>query len=79
MTSYLALIRGINVGGKNRVPMKELRSMLEDLGYDAVSTYIASGNALLGSAKPASTVAAEVERAFRSGSGWTARSRRCWC
>ena len=64
MTSYLVLIRGINVGGKNKVPMAELRSMLEELGYDAVSTYIASGNALLRSGKSARTIASEIERAL---------------
>ena len=64
MTSYLVLIRGINVGGKNKVPMTGLRSMLQDLGYDDVSTYIASGNALLRSAKSAGTIASEVERAL---------------
>jgi uncharacterized protein (DUF1697 family) len=64
MTSYLALIRGINVGGKNRVPMAELRSTLEGLGYDRVSTYIASGNALLRSAKSAVAIASEIETAL---------------
>ncbi|MFC0682063.1 DUF1697 domain-containing protein [Lysobacter korlensis] len=64
MTSYLVLIRGVNVGGKNTVPMGELRRMLGDLGFDGVSTYIASGNALLRSAKPGGTVASEIERAL---------------
>jgi len=46
-TQYLALIRGINVGGKNLVKMDELRAACEsDLGLADVSTYIASGNVL---------------------------------
>jgi uncharacterized protein (DUF1697 family) len=44
MTTYIALLRGINVGGRNRLPMKELRSLLQGLGYENVKTYIQSGN-----------------------------------
>lgn len=42
---YVALLRGINVGGNNRVEMAQLRKILENLGYHDVSTYINSGNA----------------------------------
>jgi len=41
---YLALLRGINVGGKNKVPMAELKACFEELGCENVRTYIASGN-----------------------------------
>lgn len=47
MTAYVLLLRGINVGGKNKVPMADLRAFLTDLGFDKVSTYIQSGNALV--------------------------------
>ena len=43
---YLALLRGINVGGKNLVKMSELRDALERMGLAEVETYIASGNFL---------------------------------
>lgn len=43
---YVALLRGINVGGKNPVPMADLRAALTDRGFSAVQTYIASGNVL---------------------------------
>jgi uncharacterized protein (DUF1697 family) len=43
-TEYVALLRGINVGGKNRVPMADLRACFEAAGYAAVRTYIQSGN-----------------------------------
>jgi len=43
---YAALFRGINVGGKNIVPMKELQQLLLDLGLSKVKTYIQSGNAV---------------------------------
>lgn len=43
---YIALLRGINVGGNNRVPMKELKKCFEDLGFSNVLTYINSGNVI---------------------------------
>lgn len=64
MTTYLVLLRGINVGGKNKVPMAELRSVLEDLGFANVSTYIASGNVLLDSNLSAGKVASKIEDAL---------------
>ncbi len=47
MRTYIALFRGINVGGNNRLPMKDLVAALEDLGCQDVATYIQSGNAVL--------------------------------
>ncbi|MCE2528261.1 MAG: DUF1697 domain-containing protein [Acidimicrobiia bacterium] len=44
---YLVLPRGINVGPHNRVPMAQLRSKLEDAGYSAVATVLASGNVIV--------------------------------
>jgi uncharacterized protein (DUF1697 family) len=46
MTIYIALIRGINVGGKNRLSMEALVAMLEAIGCRQVRTYIQSGNAV---------------------------------
>ena len=46
MNTYIALFRGINVGGKNTLPMKELMVLLEDLGARKIKTYIQSGNAV---------------------------------
>ena len=46
MKTYIALFRGINVGGKNALPMKELVAILENLGARKVKTYIQSGNAV---------------------------------
>ena len=45
-TSYVALLRGINVGGNNPVPMAGLRDAFAELGATGVSTYIQSGNVL---------------------------------
>jgi uncharacterized protein (DUF1697 family) len=41
---YIALLRGINVGGKNKVSMKELKKLLEENDFQEVGTYINSGN-----------------------------------
>ena len=46
---YVLLLRGINVGGKNKVPMADLRNMISSLGYENVITYINSGNILFDS------------------------------
>lgn len=46
MTTYILLLRGINVGGKNKVAMPDLRLCLEKLGFERVRTYINSGNVL---------------------------------
>lgn len=46
---YVVLLRGINVGGKNKVPMAALKECLEQLGFTNVKTYIASGNVLVDS------------------------------
>ncbi len=46
MNTYIALFRGINVGGKNILPMKQLIAILESLGCLDVTTYIQSGNAV---------------------------------
>jgi uncharacterized protein (DUF1697 family) len=44
--THVALLRGINVGGKNKLPMKHLSELFEDLGCQGVRTYIQSGNVL---------------------------------
>lgn len=49
MVKYLALFRGINIGGHNKLPMKELASLLEECGCKNISTYIQSGNVILDS------------------------------
>jgi uncharacterized protein (DUF1697 family) len=61
VSTYVALLRGINVGGKAIVPMAELRSLLSSLGHADVVTYIQSGNAVFGSRRTADEVAAELE------------------
>ena len=49
MARYIALLRGINVGGKNLLPMESLRKLLEGIGCENVRTYIQSGNVVFDS------------------------------
>lgn len=46
MKTYIALLRGINVGGNKKVPMADLKKMLEKAGYENVRTLLNSGNAV---------------------------------
>jgi|SRR3989339_1196367 len=64
MNTHVVLIRGINVGGKNKVPMADLKECLERLGFSNVSTYIASGNAILESGKDVDQISAWIEEAL---------------
>ncbi|MCX5371686.1 DUF1697 domain-containing protein [Streptomyces sp. NBC_00015] len=68
-TTYAALLRGINVGGSRKVPMAELRTLLEGLGLDDVRTYLQSGQAVFSSAhgdeeRLAAELAAAIEKHF---------------
>lgn len=62
MTIYIALLRGINVGGKNKIKMAELKTALENIGLKQVQTYIQSGNVLFVSEKDESTLRKEIEQ-----------------
>ena len=69
MASHVALLRGINVGGRNKVPMAELREVAASLGHTGVSTYIQSGNVLFctpetDTARLASALGEAVSEAF---------------
>jgi uncharacterized protein (DUF1697 family) len=64
MAKYVALLRGINVGGKNKVPMAGLKKCLEELGFSDVATYIASGNVIFESDKGSEEINAQIEQAL---------------
>ncbi len=64
MNDYIVLLRGINVGGKNKMPMVDLKKCLEELGFSDVVTYIASGNVILKSQKKPAEIQAEIEKAL---------------
>jgi len=61
MKSFVILMRGINVGGKNKLSMAELKRCLEEQGYQNVTTYIQSGNILLESAQSAKAIGADIQ------------------
>ena len=48
---YIALLRGINVGGNNIIRMADLKQSFEELGFSEVTTYIQSGNVLFNSSE----------------------------
>lgn len=61
---YIALFRGINVGGNRKVEMKKLRSLFESLGFINVSTYINSGNIIFESDLDAKNVLIKIQKSF---------------
>jgi len=65
MVHYLVLLRGINVGGRNAVPMAQLRAMLEAMGCTSVATYIQSGNVTLRSELAARALGKQIEQELR--------------
>jgi len=67
---YVALLRGVNVSGRNRIGMGELRARLVELGYEDVTTYIQSGNIVFAAragkeAALAGAIEAGIRRAFK--------------
>lgn len=62
MATYIVLVRGINVGGKNKVSMAALKKHLEELDYSDVITYVNSGNVILESDKTAKAIQSQVEK-----------------
>ncbi|WP_224012679.1 DUF1697 domain-containing protein [Paraburkholderia tropica] len=60
-TTYVALLRAVNVGGTGKLAMTELRAMCEALGFANVRTYIASGNVVFDSGLAASSVKKQLE------------------
>ena len=74
MPSHVALLRGINVGGRNKVAMPALRAVVESLGHTDVATYIQSGNVVFTATDgEPGALAEELERAIESELGVPAR------
>lgn len=61
MTKYIAILRGINVGGHRKILMADLKLLLNNLGLKECTTYIQSGNVVLSSDLPAN----EIEKAIK--------------
>jgi uncharacterized protein (DUF1697 family) len=67
--TFIALLRAINLGSHNKVPMPALRMMCQELGWLDVRTYIQSGNVVFRAACTAATAEADLEEALASGMG----------
>jgi uncharacterized protein (DUF1697 family) len=62
MTTYIALLRAVNVGGTGKLPMAELKALCAELGYRRIETYIASGNVVFDCNLTAEKVQAQLEK-----------------
>jgi uncharacterized protein (DUF1697 family) len=72
VAAYVALLRGINVGGKNLIKMPELKACFEAGGFKDVVTYIQSGNVLFRSAGGSAALARRIEEMLTSTFGYQA-------
>ena len=71
MTTFIALLRGINVGGHHKIPMSELRQLCEGLGYGHTQTFIQSGNVVCTGSDEASAVERKLEQAIATHFGFS--------
>lgn len=71
MTIYTALLRGINVGGKNIIKMAELKKVFEDIGLIEVKTYIQSGNVLFKSNEKEEQLRNKIEQGIEKTFGFS--------
>jgi uncharacterized protein (DUF1697 family) len=63
MTTYVALLRGVNLGARNKVSMADLRTLIESLGGEYVQTYVQSGNVVFKSrVRSAAKLARDIEQ-----------------
>jgi uncharacterized protein (DUF1697 family) len=69
MTSYIALLRAVNVGGTGKLPMAELKNFCEELGFAQVRTYIASGNVVFESPQSEAAIKTALERRLEQYAG----------
>ena len=65
MTVYVALLRAVNVGGTSKLPMADLRTLAEEVGFEEPQTYIASGNLVFSSGLDEGEVRARLEEALQ--------------
>lgn len=76
MKRYIALLRGINISGKNKVPMAELKQGFEELNYTEVKTWLNSGNVIF-SSDEADTIelAKQIEEMIKNSRIFLSRTR----
>jgi uncharacterized protein (DUF1697 family) len=69
MMIYIALLRGINVGGHNKIKMADLKHLFETIGLESVKTYIQSGNVLFKSEAEGEVLSKRIEQEIRTAFG----------
>jgi uncharacterized protein (DUF1697 family) len=69
MTTYIALLRAVNVGGTGKLPMAELKNMCAELGFRRIETYIASGNVVFDCEGTPTKVQAQLEKQLHGFAG----------
>lgn len=69
MTTFIALLRAVNVGGTGKLPMSELKAICSDAGFVRVQTYIASGNVVFACEDAKSKVKSELEKRLEAYAG----------
>jgi uncharacterized protein (DUF1697 family) len=69
MTSFVALLRAVNVGGTGKLPTSDLKAFCEQLGLASVRTYIASGNVVFESRKSEAAIKAALEKRLQAYAG----------
>jgi uncharacterized protein (DUF1697 family) len=69
MTTFIALLRAVNVGGTGKLPMAELKAICSDAGFVRVQTYIASGNVVFASEDAKTKVKSELEKRLEASAG----------
>lgn len=62
MTTYIAMLRGINVSGHKIIKMERLRAMFEAMGFGQVRTYVQSGNVIFETDEPAASLSAKIQK-----------------
>ena len=68
---YVSLLRGINVSGKKKIIMKELKTLYESLGFENVITYIQSGNVIFDSNDSAKVLVSKIKKSITLKYGFT--------
>lgn len=69
MTSYVALLRAVNVGGTGKLAMADLKTLCAELGFQRIETYIASGNVIFDCTEAARTIETQMEQRLLADTG----------
>lgn len=74
MSKHAAFLRGVNLGPRRRVSSAQLRSLLEEIGFEDVATFRTSGNVVFEAGRePRAKLAGRIERAFAESLGWESK------